>query len=442
MSSVWLEILIIIALISLNGVLAMTEIAVVSSRKVRLKQMAELGNRGAADALELAQEPAQFLSAVQIGITLVGILAGVFGGATLATELELALERIPALADYSETIALTSIVLVITYLTLVVGELAPKRYALTRAEDIAATMAPLMKGLRRLASPLVTLLSASTSLILRLLGVQPSSGPSVTEEDIKVLIGEATSEGIFEPIEEEMVEKVFRLGDRHVSELMTPRLEVIHLDINDSMEVLREKMASSTHSRFPLIRGNMDDVLGVVQAKDLLLSCMQGETIDLNSVKEKAIFLPEYSPVFQVLERFRETRMHMAFVLDEFGGVQGIVTLTDIMDAIVGEIPNLGEDYDPDVVLREDGSLLLDGLLTLDELKDLLGVLELPGEGQHFFETLGGLVMTQLGRMPTSGDSFEWENFRFEVMDMDGRRVDKVLIIPRRPGDENHQPVV
>jgi putative hemolysin len=303
-------------------------------------------------------------------------------------------------------------------------------------------MAPLMKGLRRLASPLVTLLSASTSLILRLLGVQPSSGPSVTEEDIKVLIGEATSEGIFEPIEEEMVEKVFRLGDRHVSELMTPRLEVIHLDINDSMEVLREKMASSTHSRFPLIRGNMDDVLGVVQAKDLLLSCMQGETIDLNSVKEKAIFLPEYSPVFQVLERFRETRMHMAFVLDEFGGVQGIVTLTDIMDAIVGEIPNLGEDYDPDVVLREDGSLLLDGLLTLDELKDLLGVLELPGEGQHFFETLGGLVMTQLGRMPTSGDSFEWENFRFEVMDMDGRRVDKVLIIPRRPGDENHQPVV
>jgi putative hemolysin len=303
-------------------------------------------------------------------------------------------------------------------------------------------MAPLMKRLRRFASPLVTLLSASTSLILRLLGVQPSSGPSVTEEDIKVLIGEATSEGIFEPIEEEMVEKVFRLGDRHVSELMTPRLEVIHLDINDSMEVLREKMASSTHSRFPLIRGNMDDVLGVVQAKDLLLSCMQGETIDLNSVKEKAIFLPEYSPVFQVLERFRETRMHMAFVLDEFGGVQGIVTLTDIMDAIVGEIPNLGEDYDPDVVLREDGSLLLDGLLTLDELKDLLGVLELPGEGQHFFETLGGLVMTQLGRMPTSGDSFEWENFRFEVMDMDGRRVDKVLIIPRRPGDENHQPVV
>jgi putative hemolysin len=442
MSSVWLEILIIIALISLNGVLAMTEIAVVSSRKVRLKQMAELGNRGAADALELAQEPSQFLSAVQIGITLVGILAGVFGGATLAAELELALERIPALADYSETIALTSIVLVITYLTLVVGELAPKRYALTRAEDIAATMAPLMKGLRRLASPLVTLLSASTSLILRLLGVQPSSGPSVTEEDIKVLIGEATSEGIFEPIEEEMVEKVFRLGDRHVSELMTPRLEVIHLDIDDSMEVLREKMASSTHSRFPLIRGNMDDVLGVVQAKDLLLSCMQGETIDLNSVKEKAIFLPEYSPVFQVLERFRETRMHMAFVLDEFGGVQGIVTLTDIMDAIVGEIPNLGEDYDPDVVLREDGSLLLDGLLTLDELKDLLGVLELPGEGQHFFETLGGLVMTQLGRMPTSGDSFEWENFRFEVMDMDGRRVDKVLIIPRRPGDENHQPVV
>jgi putative hemolysin len=442
MSSVWLEILIIIALISLNGVLAMTEIAVVSSRKVRLKQMAELGNRGAADALELAQEPSQFLSAVQIGITLVGILAGVFGGATLAAELELALERIPALADYSETIALTSIVLVITYLTLVVGELAPKRYALTRAEDIAATMAPLMKRLRRFASPLVTLLSASTSLILRLLGVQPSSGPSVTEEDIKVLIGEATSEGIFEPIEEEMVEKVFRLGDRHVSELMTPRLEVIHLDINDSMEVLREKMASSTHSRFPLIRGNMDDVLGVVQAKDLLLSCMQGETIDLNSVKEKAIFLPEYSPVFQVLERFRETRMHMAFVLDEFGGVQGIVTLTDIMDAIVGEIPNLGEDYDPDVVLREDGSLLLDGLLTLDELKDLLGVLELPGEGQHFFETLGGLVMTQLGRMPTSGDSFEWENFRFEVMDMDGRRVDKVLIIPRRPGDENHQPVV
>jgi putative hemolysin len=297
-------------------------------------------------------------------------------------------------------------------------------------------MAPIMKGFGRLASPLVTFLNISATLILRLLGIRPSSEPSVTEEDIKVLIGEATSEGVFEPIEEEMVEKVFRLGDRHVSELMTPRLEVNFLDIHDSLEVVQEKIASSGYSRFPLVKGNMDEVIGVVQAKDLLLYCMRNDSFDLDSIKEKAIFLPEYTPAFLALDRFRETRMHMAFVMDEFGGVQGL-SPHGPLEAIVGEIPDLGEDYDPDVVLREDGSMLLDGLLTLDKLKDLLGVKELPYEDQHFYETLGGLVMTQLGRMPISGDIFNWLNYRFEVMDMDGRRVDKVLITPQRSEDDD-----
>jgi putative hemolysin len=437
MSIIWIEVLIIFALILLNGVLAMTEIAVVSSRKARLQQMAENGDGGAAAAIELVREPGQFLSAVQIGITLVGILAGVFGGATIAEELAISLEQIPAIAAYSETIALVIVVLSITYLTLVLGELAPKRAALTNSEEIASKMAPIMKGFGRVASPLVSFLNISASLILRLLGIRPSTGPSVTEEDIKVLIGQATSEGVFEPIEEQMVEKVFRLGDRHVSELMTPRLEVIYLDVTDTLEVMREKIASSGYSRFPLVSGNMDEVAGIIQAKDLLLSCMQDESLDLNSLKQKAIFLPENTPAFQVLERFRETRTHMAFVMDEFGGVQGIVTPTDILEAIVGEIPDIGEVYDPDVVRRPDGSLLLDGLLTLDDLKDLLEVKELPGEGEHFFETLGGLVMTELGRMPVSGDAFEWEGFRFEVMDMDGRRVDKVLITPHITGEED-----
>lgn len=431
MSIIWFEVLIIFALILLNGALAMTEIAVVSSRKARLQQMAEDGDRGATAVMELVEDPGQFLSTVQIGITLVGILAGVFGGATVTKELSLSLNKLPALAPYSETIALTIVVLIITYLTLVLGELAPKRIALTNSEPIASKMAPIMKGLGHLASPLVSTLNFSASLVLRLLGIHPSTGPTVTEDDIKVLIGQATSEGVFEPIEEQMVEKVFRLGDLHVSELMTPRLEVIYLDANDPIEVMREKIASSGYSRFPLVSGNMDEVSGIVQAKDLLLSCMQNDSLDLNTLKQNAIFLPENTPAFQVLERFRETRSHMAFVLDEFGGVQGIVTPMDILETIVGEIPDLDEVYDPDIIRRSDGSLLLDGLITLDILKDLLDVKELPGEGEKYYETLGGMVMTELGRVPTSGDVFDWEGFRFEVMDMDGRRVDKVLITTR-----------
>lgn len=437
MSAIWFEIIIIFALILLNGMLAMTEIAVVSARKVRLKQMAGEGNSGASIALDLAEDPTQFLSAVQIGITLVGILAGVFGGATVATELANVLEGIPLLANYSDTISVTIVVLLITYLTLVLGELAPKRIALTRTETIAATMAPLMNWICRATSPLVSLLSASTSLVLRLVGIRPSGGPSVTEEDIKVLIGQATLEGVFEPVEERMVEKIFRLGDRHVNELMTPRLEVTYMDVSDSPDILLDKVASSGYSRFPLVKGNMDEVLGLVQAKDLLMVCMQGETIDLNSIKQKAIFLPENTPAFQVLERFRETRLHMAFVLDEYGGVQGIVTPMDILKAIVGDIPDIDEVYDPDIVHRPDGSLLLDGMLTRDELKDLLDLKDLPGEGEHIYDTLGGLVMTQLGRVPTSGDSFEWQGIRFEVMDMDGRRVDKVLVVQYGSDSDN-----
>jgi putative hemolysin len=429
MSAIWFEIIIIFALILLNGMLAMTEIAVISARKVRLKQMAEDGNSGAAIALGLAEDPTQFLSAVQIGITLVGILAGVFGGATVARELALALEGIPLLAAYADTIAVTIVVLLITYLTLVLGELAPKRIALTRTETIAASMAPLMNWICRATSPLVSLLSASASLVLRLIGIRPSGEPSVTEEDIKVLIGQATSEGVFEPIEERMVEKIFRLGDQHVNELMTPRLEVTYMDVSDSPDILLDKIASSGYSRFPLVKGNMDEVLGLVQAKDLLMVCMQGDTIDLHSITQDAIFLPEHTPAFQVLERFRETRVHMAFVLDEYGGVQGIVTPMDILEAIVGDIPDINEVYDPDIVRRPDGSLLLDGMLSRDELKDLLEVKELPGEGENIYDTLGGLVMTQLGRIPVSGDSFEWQGIRFEVLDMDGRRVDKVLVI-------------
>lgn len=436
MSSIWFEIIIIFALILLNGMLAMTEIAVVSARKVRLKQMAEEGDHGAAAALGLAEAPNQFLSAVQIGITLVGILAGVFGGATVARELADVLEGIPMLANYSDTIAVTIVVLLITYLTLVLGELAPKRIALTRSETIAAAMAPLMNWICRATSPLVSLLSASTSLILRLIGIRPSEGPSVTEEDIKVLIGQATLEGVFEPVEERMVEKIFRLSDRHVNELMTPRLEVTYIDVSDTPDILLDKIASSGYSRFPLVKGNMDEVLGLIQAKDLLMVCMQGETIDLQSIKQKAIFLPENTPAFQVLERFRETRLHMAFVLDEYGGVQGIVTPMDILKEIVGDIPDINEVYDPDIVRRPDGSLLLDGMLTRDELKDLLKLKDLPGEGEHIYDTLGGLVMTQLGRVPTSGDSFEWQGIRFEVLDMDGRRVDKVLVVQYNNGSD------
>lgn len=439
MSQVVTEILIIFFLILLNGLFAMSEIAVVSARKVRLQQAAEAGNKGAQVALELASEPTRFLSTVQIGITLIGILAGAFGGAYLAEELALVLSQFSWLEPYSSSLGVILVVLVITYFSLVLGELTPKRLALSNAERIAGIIAPPMRFLARVTSPIVRFISASTDLMLRLLGVQDSAEQSVTEEDIKIMIGQGTEVGVFEPIEEQMVGQVFRLSDRTVSALITPRREIVWLDIDDSPAEIRNTILENGYSRYPVARGSLDDVAGVVLTKDLLTQSWLGQELDLPAVLQPVMFVPEGLPAFDMLERFRSMRSQIALVIDEYGVLQGLVTVNDILEAIVGDLPEADDVFDPEVVRREDGSWLLDGMLPVDEFMELFGIREMPADTEGYYQTVGGFVMTMLGRIPTVGDHFDWQTLHIEVVDMDERRVDKVLVMPAAAGADAPQ---
>jgi putative hemolysin len=430
MSSITFEILIILVLIIANGVFSMSEMAIVSARKVRLQHQANQGDAKARAALELAVAPNRFLSTVQVGISLIGILTGAFGGATLADKLALYLRPIPGLAPYSQVIAFAIVVLTITYLSLIIGELVPKRLALNNPERIAAAVAIPMRMVEAIASPVVHLLSASTDLVLRVLGIGPSTEPQVTEEEIKVLIEQGTEAGTFEEAEQDMVERVFRLGDRPVNALMTPRPDIVWLDLEDSAEENRNKMMDSAHSRFPVCQGGLDNVLGVMPVTDLLARSLAGEPLDLTVSLRQPVFVPESTRGLKVLELFKQTGTHMALVVDEYGVIQGLVTLNDILVEIVGDVPSDDELEEPQAVQREDGSWLLDGMLPVDEFFELFEIDELRGEHQGSYQTLGGFVMTHLGRIPIAADHFEWEGMRFEVMDMDGNRVDKVLVMP------------
>lgn len=430
MASIIFEVLFILLLVVANGVFAMSEMAVVSARKVRLQQWANEGNNNARTALELANAPTRFLSTVQVGITLIGILAGALGGATIAKKLALLFSQIRWLAPYSQAIGLGIVVVSITYLSLIIGELVPKRVALNNPERIAAAIATPMRALSALASPVVHLLSTSTEVALRLLGIKPSLEPQVTEEEIRVLIKQGTEAGTFEVAEQDMVQRVFRLGDRQVNGLMTPRLEIVWLDLEDLAENNRHKMTHSAHSRFPVCQGGLDNVIGVVQVKDLLARSLAGEAIDLTAALQTPLFVPESMPALNVLELFKQSGTHTALVVDEYGVVQGLVTLNDIMEAIVGDIPSVDELAEPQVVQREDGSWLLDGLLPVEDFFELFNIQALADEQRGNYQTLGGFVTTHLGRIPAAADHFEWRKLRFEVMDMDGNRVDKVLIMP------------
>jgi putative hemolysin len=422
------DILIVGALILANALFALSEMAVVSARKVRLQRRAEEGDEGARAALELANAPNQFLSTVQIGITLVATLAGAFGGATLAAELARWLGRISFLADYSDALSLGLVVLVITYLSLVLGELVPKRMALSNAERIAAVVSPAMRTLSHIMSPFVRLLSLSTDGVLRLLRVRQLDDLPVTEDEVRLLIEQGTRVGVFEPSEQEMVGRVFRLDTRPVSALMTPRTEVVWLDLEEPVDELRQVILSSDYSVFPVARDTPDAIVGVVQAKDLLAQCLSGEPMDLEAVLRPAQYVPENMSLLDVLERLRDSHSQIALVIGEYGGFQGLVTLNDMLEAIVGDLPQLDDRGEPDVIEREDGSWLVDGRVLTDDLKVLLRVKELPGEASGGYRTVGGMVMTVLERVPIGGDYFEWGGLRFEVVDMDGFRVDKVLV--------------
>ncbi|GAP13882.1 hemolysins [Longilinea arvoryzae] len=450
MAQTLIEILIIFLLLLLNGVFSMTELAMVSAHKVRLQQRADEGENAAQEALDLAENPNRLLSTIQIGITLIGVLTGALGGATLAERLTRVLIQVAWLAPYASGVAVAVVVILTTYFSLVIGELIPKRLAMNNPDKIAVAVAHPMRFLSRLTAPLVALLSASTEAGLRLLGVRPSGEPPVTEEEIKVLMEQGTQVGVFKAAEQDMVESVFRLGERYIDAIMTPRTEIEWLDLDESYEDLLRQVLESRHSRFPVASGGLDNVVGILRARDLLIyNAQAGNAQTGNAQKahaqtgddqdEKAaiqelmsppLFVPDSMAALKVLEMIKSSGVHVALVIDEYGGLLGMVTLYDILAAIVGEIPTQGEAEEPEIIQREDGSWLLDGLLAIDELKDLLDLSELPDEEHVGYQTLGGFIMNQIGSIPAAGQHFEWGDYRFEVMDMDERRVDKVLVSP------------
>lgn len=431
------ELGIIFLLIVANGFFALAEMAIVSSRVSRLEHMASQGDRGAARALKLAQEPTDMLSAVQVGITLIGIMTGAFGGATLSGHLAVWLKEVPALARFADPVSLVLVVAGITYVSLVVGELVPKRIALNNPEPIAVFVARPVGVFVLINRPLVRLLSFSTRMVLALLRAKPPDEPPVTEEEVKVMIGQGAQHGVFEESEREMVENIFQLSDMRAGALMTPRVQIEWLDLEDSAHQNLNIIAAGRHSCFPVARGSLDEIVGVVFTKDLLADHVAGKELDLEHSAREPIYVPRSMPALKMLEAFKEEKMTIALVIDEFGGIDGLVTLNDIMEHIVGEIA-LGEGAnDEEAVRREDGSWLLDGMMDIEDFKELFDFGELPEEERAGFQTLGGFVIAFLGDIPQTGDSFTWGGYRFEVVDMDRTRVDKVLMSALPPENDN-----
>jgi len=421
---------IILLLILANGLFAMSEIAIVTARKARLRTQADKGSSRAAAALRLAENPDDFLSTIQIGITLITILAGVFGEASVSRQIEPLLSELPFVGEYSHGVSQGLVVTVITYLTLVLGELLPKQIGLAYAERVAMRVAAPMRLLARMTAPLVSLLSVSTRVLLRLLPLRPSNEPAVTVEEVQILMEQGRESGVFEPINEEMVEQVFRLRKRRVNDLMTPRPDVIYLDLEDAMDKNRRIIIENRHSRYPVMKGDEDNVVGFVLARDLLAQALSDEPLDLQPLMRQVLIVPEGLPVLEVLSRFKDDKAQMAIIIDEYGELQGLMTFNDLLEEIVGDVPEVGDPPDPEAIPREDGTWLIDGMFPVDELKEMFNIKFLPEEDGNFYQTIGGLIMIYLGRVPKEGDVVEWDRFRFEVVDMDWRRVDKVLLTP------------
>lgn len=417
----------------INGLLAASEISFVSARRNRLRALESKGSRRARAALRLAENPTRFLSTVQVGITLVGILLGAVGEGNLAIPLANRISAVPALAPYAHAIALAIVVIVLTILSIVVGELFPKRLALAHPEAIAVVMARPMTILARVTSPLVSFLSLATDTLLRLFGIRTSYDHTVTIEEFKSLLEQGKITGLFDRIEHDIVKNALRLDERRVSGLMTPRRDIIWLDVDDSPEVMRSKIASCTHTRFPVGHGSIDNIMGVVRARDILGQVLLGQTPSLPQVVQPALFVPESMTALELLEALKKQGTHVAIAFDEYGGTQGIVTLNDILAAIVGDIPKPGEIPELEVVQRSDGSWLLGGSLPIQEFFDMFQLDRVSEDDRGDVQTLGGFVMNHLGRIPKAADYFEWANLRLEVMDMDGNRVDKVLVSTQEP---------
>jgi putative hemolysin len=431
--NIFFEILIIFVLLVANGVFAMAEIAIVSARKARLKSLADEGDAKAVAALALAQHPTNFLSTVQIGITLVGILAGTFGGATLSEKLELWIATMPALAPYAKFIGIFVVVGAITYFSLIIGELVPKRVALSNPERRAMLIAKPMTGLSALAAPAVWFLTASTNLVLKLLGLGKDVEAPPSEEEISNLIEQGTHAGVFHQAERAMVEGVLRLDERAVTEIMTRRTKIVWLNVADGEDVNWRKIVTSGHSHFPVYEGTRDHVIGMVSVKSLWANAAAGVPNSIRNHLTPPLVVPQTVHVVQLLESFKKTGKHLALVADEFGSVQGLVTLIDVMEAIVGDLPEPGDRQLPDAIQRDDGSWLVDAALNIEALRRRFELPALPGEEDGDFETLGGFMLDRFGHIPRAGEHFICHGWRFEVVDMDRHRIDKVLLQKTSP---------
>jgi len=430
MSAIALELALIVFLLIINGIFSMSEMAVVSARKTRLQHRAEEGDAGARAALDLAANPSNFLSTVQVGITLVGVLAGAFGGARISEVLAESLRNVRFIGPYADSVALGLVVSAITYLSLIVGELVPKQIALGNPERIAAFVARPMRSIAHVGRPLVALLTGSTNFVFRLLGMRASVDSAITQQDVRALLEQGAETGAVDSVEHSIMENTFRLGDRRVSTIMTPRLDVRWIDIGDAPDELRRQLAEARESVYLVCDGDIEHVVGVVHAQDLLAQCLGGAAVNLSAALREPIYVPAGMPVLRLLETFRGSRRRAAVVLDEFGGVAGLATVDDIVEGLLGELPAPGDADAPLVVRDPDGSWLVDGAVPIADLEAVLD-LDTPAGGQEReFDTVGGLVMTGLGRLPVPGDVVGYAGARFEVEQMDGRRVGLVRIRP------------
>jgi putative hemolysin len=419
-----MDVFILLGLIFLNSLFAMSEIAIVTAKQSRLAALAEKGSASAAAALKLAQDPTQFLSTVQIGITSIGIMNGIFGESILAEPFSLWLQNLGLSAAISNPTATVLVVVVVTYVSIVVGELVPKRIGQISSEKIACRVARPMEWLAILTKPFVMLLSASTHGLMRLMRFEHVSDQRVTEEDIHALLLEGSSSGVIERHEHTMVKNVFRLDERTMSSLMVPRSDIIYLDTALTLEENYRRVMQSPHSRFPICDRQIDNLIGIVNSKELLAQAITGEVVDWTALAKPVNFVPQSLTGMELLDYFRSSDNQMVFVVDEYGGVKGMVTLHDLLEALTGEFYSV-DDNDSFIVTRDDGSLLLDGLLPIIDLKDCLDLTDLPDEGSY--QTLNGLIMQIVGRVPMTADKVVVEGWELEIVDMDGRRVDKVL---------------
>jgi putative hemolysin len=420
------ELILVFVLILFNSIFVMSEMAIISARKIRLQQLASQGDRRAAIALDLALTPHRFLPTVQVGITLMAILSGARGESAVSRLLAPLFEQLPA--QYAKPIASVLAIAIITYLTLVIGELVPKQLALNSPEKIASFLAKPIDMLARISTPLIFALSGSTNFVVKLLGIKPSLEPEVTEEEIKVMIEQGTETGMFEESEQDMVQGVLSLGDLKIGALMTPRPDITWIDINDRIAITRQKIIDSDYSRLPICEGELDRVLGVIHVADLLSQTLKGEEINLTESLRQPLFIPESTRGLKVLEQFKKFGTHIAMVVDEYGVIQGLVTMHDLFEEIVGDITDFNEaPEEPQIIQRDDGSWLLDGMLSIEELLEQFDIPENAIDRGNY-HTLGGFAIMQLGKIPTSGEYFQWRNLKFEIVDMDGKRVDKVLV--------------